>query len=95
MASWHAPCHIYLESCKTSLTENRHEIRDCDVAKLLRRLPGDLRNGTRLHAGLSHQPETFTQRFRRTIMKFETAMLHSLFAACLVICVTMLGSLLA
>ena len=30
----------------------------------------------------------------RTAMKFETLMLHSLFAACLVICVTTLGAML-
>ena len=31
---------------------------------------------------------------RRTAMKFETLMLHSLFAACLVICVSTLGAML-
>ena len=32
---------------------------------------------------------------RRTAMKFETLMLNSLFAACLVICVATLGAMLA
>jgi hypothetical protein len=32
---------------------------------------------------------------RRTAMKFETLMLNSLFVACLVICVTTLGAMLA
>jgi hypothetical protein len=31
---------------------------------------------------------------RRTTMKFETLMLHSLFAACLLVCVLVLGAML-
>ena len=31
---------------------------------------------------------------RRTAMKFETLMLHSLFAACLLVCVSTLGAML-
>jgi hypothetical protein len=31
---------------------------------------------------------------RRIAMKFETLMLHSLFAACLLVCVSMLGAML-
>jgi hypothetical protein len=32
---------------------------------------------------------------RRAVMKFETVMLQGFFAACLLICVTTLGSMLA
>ena len=36
-----------------------------------------------------------TQTNRRTTMKFETIMLQGFFAACLLICVTTIGSMLA
>jgi hypothetical protein len=39
--------------------------------------------------------ESFIPSSRRTAMKFETLMLNSLFAACLVICVATLGAMLA
>jgi hypothetical protein len=34
-------------------------------------------------------------RSRRTIMKFENLMLHSLFAACLLVCVLTLGAMIS
>jgi hypothetical protein len=58
-------------------------------------LPGDLRNSHERDARLIRPFEKATIHFRRNTMKFETAMLHSLFAACLVICVTLIGSMLA
>lgn len=41
---------------------------------------------------LTRKPIT---RARRNAMKFETLMLNSLFVACLVICVSTLGAMLA
>jgi len=38
--------------------------------------------------------EDFLPRSRRTAMKFETLMLHSLFAACLLVCVLTFGAML-
>jgi hypothetical protein len=38
--------------------------------------------------------ESFHPKPRRTTMKFETLMLHSLFAACLLVCLLVLGAML-
>lgn len=63
-----------------------------------------IKNGTALrfptHTPTWHKPcnlsvESLTAYSRRTAMKFETLMLNSLFAACLVICVATLGAMLA
>jgi hypothetical protein len=48
------------------------------------------------HAPCSiHLESHTTQPHRRTTMKFETVMLQGFFAACLLICVTTLGAMLA
>jgi hypothetical protein len=50
----------------------------------------------RLASGLQHQPrKPHSSIQRRTAMKFETLMLNSLFAACIVLCVSTLAAMLA
>ena len=60
--AWHEVCPIHLESFKTSLTENRHEIRNPDAQQPVRQLRGYLRNDPRRHVGLSSRKvaQTFT-----------------------------------
>ncbi|WP_233841803.1 hypothetical protein [Dyella sp. 2HG41-7] len=58
--AWHEVCPIYLESFKTSLTENRHEIRNPDAQQPVRHLRSYLRHDAWCDVGLSSSEGTQT-----------------------------------